>query len=652
MFLNNRFSALYGSVSKINIDDLFLRISPFSYVSFDLFDTLVKRNVENPKDIFKIMELSIGDHFAEKRIEAEKKARSESCFEEITLEEIYNAFPQNHKNRLKSIELQTEFDAIVPNLPIIELYQKCIACGKKVFITTDMYWSLKDIKKLLHHVGVDIYDEIYLSSDFRKTKRTGSLFKIILEQQNISPNNLIHIGDHPNSDSKIPRGLGISAILIPKRIEKIKFNKKKDKQLKNIYLNNFINNTYCGDYDPYSQFGYSQFGKLLWGYSKWIYRNALENEINKLFFFSRDGWIMKQAFDLCINDPKIKTYYLEVSRRSLRVPTLWIDFNYKNILNMVVNAKLITIISIFDNLGLDINDYTDQLTKFGFTKDTIFDRNTIHNNKDLKTLIFSLKNDIISNSKKEFEALSIYLKSQGVCGKFGVVDIGYGGSMQRYLQQVLKKLCIPNEITGFYLAVADNYKKNDYPDNSLKLKGYLFDFKQNPNSSDTRSSYVGLFESLFLEQGGSVKRYIESGGGVIVDRYQYEYFHNGKYSDTYNNIKSLQRGALDFVIAANKDRLLNFFNYNVDDLFYGIFETGTNPGKYELDLFSDIEFYDEGITTKLAAPKGLLYYCFNLNSLKKDFLFSRWKIGFMKKLFKMKIPYQKIYLKMKKVEKK
>ena len=49
-----------------------------------------------------------------------------------------------------------------------------------------------------------------------------------------------------------------------------------------------------------------------------------KEHIDKVYFFSRDGYLMKQAFDLLYKEnTDIKTYYLEVSRRSLRVPILW-----------------------------------------------------------------------------------------------------------------------------------------------------------------------------------------------------------------------------------------------------------------------------------------------------------------------------------------
>lgn len=42
-------------------------------------------------------------------------------------------------------------------------------------------------------------------------------------------------------------------------------------------------------------------------------------------------------------------------------------------------------------------------------------------------------------------------------------------------------------------------------DGKLSLHGYLFDFYNNVNSVDKRSPFVGLYETLFLEQKGSVK---------------------------------------------------------------------------------------------------------------------------------------------------
>lgn len=650
MSIKERFKELKNPPGIIDADEIYGKIVPYKYVSFDIFDTLIKRNVEAPVDIFRIMELSIGDNFAYKRINAEREARKKTTGEEVTLKEIYDFYPEKDAN-LPEMELQMELSAIVPNIPILDVYHRCVADGKKIFVTTDMYWPIEAIKVLLKQAGVDTYEKVYLSSEKQKTKRTGALFKELLDEQNIHPDELIHIGDHLQSDFKVPRNMGIIAIHIPKELKRIQFRHKTE-GIQNNYLNTLIKDTYLGGKDAYYEFGYSQFGKLLWGYSKWIHQKAVEKGIKELFFFARDGWIMKQAYDTCFDDPSIQTHYLEVSRRSLRGPILWMDFDYDKVLDMVVNAKLVSIRSIFDGLGLEIRDYDKQLFEYSISEDSIYDRSSIREDEKLKALILSLKEDIINNSKNEYEVLSSYLKTNGVSGKIGIIDIGYAGSMQKYLQQILNNMRIVHEITGFYLAVADYYTKNDSPENPLDMNGYLFDFKHDKNAIDTRSSYVGLFETLFLEQGGSVKRYVQSTDGIKVERYPYEYYQNGKPTMDFVKIKSLQQGALDFVKVARADKNLNVFEYSVDDLFYGIYETGVNPNKHDLKLFSEIKFYDEGITAKLAEPKSLGFYLCHVKQLKHDFLACRWKIGFMKKLFKLNLPYQKIYLKMKRVESK
>ena len=619
------------SGSSINADELYIKVKPYKYVSFDIFDTLVKRNVENPTDVFKLMEYKAGNGFADRRIKAEREARQslpKSDRKEVTIEDIYSHFPASERKKLIDLELKTELHLLVPNRPVIDAYNRCLKEGKTVFITSDMYWSQEAVEKLLEKIGVVSYKRLYLSSSKQAVKKDGSLFNLLVKTEHINPRELIHIGDSKAGDYVEPQKLEINAIRIPRYTKNIKYRGDENySSLRMNYLNTFINNTVPCTNDPYYKFGYAQFGKVLWGYSHWIHDVAKEKGITKLFFLARDGYIMKKAYDICVMDHSIETRYLEVSRRSLRGPILWMSME-----------------SIFDGLGMDIDQYQDKLEQYGFHKDTIFDRSSIYSNRKLKRLLTDLTPYIIENSKKEYSLLTEYLKQEGVSGRFGIVDIGYAGSMQRYLTQTLNKLEIQHQITGFYLGVADFYKKNEVDGLDLDLNGYLFDFKHNPHAVDCRSSFVGLFETLFLEQGGSVKRYKKENGRIIAERYPYEYFKDGKPTEDYLKIKEIQRGAIDFVSIASEDPLLSEFKYKSTELFDGIYKTGTDPNSYDLKLFADIEFYDEGITHRLAAPKSMTYYLLHKNDLKNDFLQCRWKIGFMKRLLKAKLPYQKMYL--------
>ena len=73
------------------------KISRYDNVSFDIFDTLIKRNCEKPDDIFEISQKRYNNisnakisNFRNLRINAEIEARNTSKDEEITLSDIYN----------------------------------------------------------------------------------------------------------------------------------------------------------------------------------------------------------------------------------------------------------------------------------------------------------------------------------------------------------------------------------------------------------------------------------------------------------------------------------------------------------------------------------------------------------------------------------
>ena len=83
-----------------------------SVVSFDVFDTLIKRNCANPTDIFTITEKRFnrqnGDKitgFKKARIEAERYARTLEETGEIGFDAIYENLNFPHKDKLKQLEL-------------------------------------------------------------------------------------------------------------------------------------------------------------------------------------------------------------------------------------------------------------------------------------------------------------------------------------------------------------------------------------------------------------------------------------------------------------------------------------------------------------------------------------------------------------------
>ena len=620
-----------NTASSIDVASIINQIEKYDIVSFDIFDTLLKRNVKKPTDVIEYIEKKNNKTgFCEQRIAAEKRARAKKNGVEVMLSDIYAEMPYD----FSSEELKAEGELLIANDWILPVYKYALK-SKRVIITSDMYLPEEFICQILEREGLGGYEKLYLSSSVGKTKHSGDLFEQIISELG-KGNRLIHIGDSYRSDFEVPKKHGVDAIHIPTKIEKNTF-KLKEVGIEENIINSFLNNTSPIGESKYYRFGYEKFGMFLWGYSKWLHKSVKDSDIKDVYFFSRDGLIMKKAFDALYND--VQTHYLEVSRRSLRVPILWMNYELSHVINMISPSKLVSLTTIFDGVGLDINNYRSLIEKYGFTAETTFDRKELLGNKNLNRLYSELGTDIEAVSKKEYELLVKYIDQNHLSGKFAIVDIGWSGGMQRYLIETLNKLGIDASIKGYYIGVADYYKRNIEVVPNLDLNGYLFDFLHDKNAKDKRSAFVGLFETLFLEQGGSVKNYRVENENVTANRLPYEYLGNGKPTFEYRNVMDIQRGALDFIKRFGDMDL----NVSADTLYEGLSETGLKPKKEDIDMFADFRFFDEGETLYLAKPKSVFYYIFHVGNLKRDFLSSRWKIGFMKRLFKISLPYEEMY---------
>ena len=194
---------------RFNAERIYRKIKRYEIISFDIFDTLVKRNVPYPADIFDVVEKEYNKNHVNNRIEsfkrirkaAERKAREKHLETEITLDEIYSFLPvsdENRKDELKKIEVTCEINYCVPNIPIIDIFRKCLKDGKIVIITSDMYLPENVIVEILDNCGIVGYKRLYLSSLIGKKKSTGELFDYIMADLQIRGKDIIHIGDRKN----------------------------------------------------------------------------------------------------------------------------------------------------------------------------------------------------------------------------------------------------------------------------------------------------------------------------------------------------------------------------------------------------------------------------------------------------------------------
>lgn len=636
--------ALIDNFQSCSYARLLEMVEKYDYVSFDIFDTLLKRDVPRPTDVFKVIEEEYPvPNFYNKRISAEKTARLKTPSSEVTLSEIYEDLdiPEEIKDKIKELEIQTEIGLSVQNKDVVPIYQKCLR-NNKIILISDMYLDKSIIETLLSKNGYMGYERLYLSNEIRRTKISGELYKYVLKDLNISGSKILHIGNSFKADYIRAKKEHITAVKIAtyrNRMHREYRNMLSADVLRLSSLQSFINNRVEGN--KYYSFGYEAFGPLLFGFIDWLYNEAKTNGIKQILFLSRDGYIMKKLYDLLGYSTDIPSVYFEGSRRSFRVPSYKSTQSFQEIVESLTVPNMTDIYQVFDSFGLNADDYVSTIKKHGISMAAQLKRITLIENRAFRKLFEEVKNDIFKVAERERAGFISYIKQFNFSLPTAIVDIGWSGSMQMYLEECLSQLGIAHNFCGCYVGLVlksrDNLGSNGY-----HAKGYTFDCLNN-NDKEMTSPFIGLIETLFLEQAGSVKNYSVNGNTTLANRYEYEYLIDGQVQFEAINVNQVQEGALQFAEDMKKSCLRNYVNQSANIMFNNLYSIGVAPTDTDISMFGQFRFFNCGTEVCLAKPASLLKYLLDPNKLKKDLFESQWKIGFLKALLHVGLPYEKIF---------
>lgn len=286
--------------------------------SFDIFDTLLLRPYDNPQYLWKELEdREKVPGFAEARRKADaitfKKAISADC--ETTIEEAYNLMPQYKYLMQKEFELERE--VLRANPEMLNLWKDLGIKGEKRVIVSDMYLPSDFIKSVLKENGFDGWDGFYLSRDYNVRKSSGKLFRVMLEAENVNPNEVLHIGDNMDSDIKQPHKLGIQTQHYQKLIDRLwkicPFLRYVDGRLSGVLALGWhqfkIMHPNC---TYWHKLGFMFAGVLGYLYVKWIVNTLKTIGKNRLMFVARDGYVWKNICNEIF--PEIDTHYFYAPR--------------------------------------------------------------------------------------------------------------------------------------------------------------------------------------------------------------------------------------------------------------------------------------------------------------------------------------------------
>ena len=338
------------------------------YVSFDIFDTLIVRPFFDPTDLFELLSVELNKSlssyvdFVQIRIDAEKMCRERinlnfPAKEEITLDEIYSFIGREYKfdkdlldevkKKEEELELKYCYERKIGKI----FFELAKEAQKTIIICSDMYLDRKIIENILKKNGYKEFTKLYLSSEIRLTKSQNSLYAYIQRDLSCKKGKyFIHIGDNWDSDVTNPQVYGWYSGHISKTVDLLQNNNPgiySGESFKRIFqqnsymdnmntINNFFgqrcvlalqanylfDNPYIS-FNDYSDFnanpvfiGYFALGAHLLALSNWLLKYAAERDVPTIHFVARDGYLVKQAFDM-LNVTTTQSNYIRLSRKAL-----------------------------------------------------------------------------------------------------------------------------------------------------------------------------------------------------------------------------------------------------------------------------------------------------------------------------------------------
>ena len=192
------------------VEQLFWQCEEFDVISFDVFDTLLFRGVNEPSDAFYYIEEKLGyPNLGVLRREMEGRAyrlkKQNASSNEVTLEYIWQLIEKEmgiESSHGIEIELEIEKEVCFANPYMVELLKKLKEKKKRIIAISDMYLSEGQIRTLLTESGIpDVFEEFFVSSEHGASKHDGRLFDIVKRKmgQELS---YFHIGDNEHADVK------------------------------------------------------------------------------------------------------------------------------------------------------------------------------------------------------------------------------------------------------------------------------------------------------------------------------------------------------------------------------------------------------------------------------------------------------------------
>lgn len=546
---NDEVKYTFNHIEAYTENELLQKAMEADVVSFDLFDTLIMRKVMYPTTVIELLEYKLQQRgiiiadFYEKRIKAEKtlsrgaapklvkiyeKVLEDDCSCEMTPEE------------LTQLEYETDLELVIPRRKMVLMFRRLQELQKKVYITSDCYYSREQMEGILKICQIENYNGLFVSCEYG-TGKTNDLFEYLKAESGTA--DILHIGDDNVADFEAANKHGIKSFRIYNALEMLDQMgglgiSQSDTTLENrvkiglvlaqIYNDPFLfedKKKMLGISDA-RNLGYLLFAPMILDFSVWFKKKVEQNNIRNIWLGARDGYLIQKILKLLY--PEIETEYFLTSRTAVIRAGVAEEKDIEYVSSMKFSGSLKEAMS----------------RRFGITVEEL-----LHPDENADGFL-KYRDQILQRAEKcranYRKYISTFRKEEGEIAFF---DFVAKGTCQLYLQKVIN-----DRMKGLYfLQLEPEYMKK----HGLNIESY-YSNEERDNSAIFENYYI--LETLLTSPHPSVDEFDENGSAV--------YTKETRTARDISCILNIQQGILeyttDFLSIYSADRIVG--DKNLDEI--------------------------------------------------------------------------------------
>lgn len=445
------------------------KIATADVISFDVFDTLLARDVLRPVDLFFFLErklqkegISCKSFVAQRR--AAETQLNQTCVPK--LEQIYvqlgayYAWPKEIVDKACALEFELEQTACHARRHMRDIYHYALSLKKTVILVSDMYLDKGKMQILLEKAGYTDYHRLYISCEQQATKESGALFDIVRKDYT---GTILHIGDNAAVDDIMACRHGFTAypilsaydMLLHSSVGKIVAKAQTPDSMltlgiavRKLFDDPFVlgptKGVVCAD--DLFLLGFVFIGPVISCFVRWMCKEVWDKNYDMVLFSARDGYVIEKLYrKRWIQDKEHlpKGVYFKTSRRAVTVAAITCE---ADILAMLSDS--------FDTTKGEL-----LLVRFGIAPDPTDGEaservSSTHNPDKAAKYVLKYQDRILKNSQHERRNYITYLGKIGLLNSKNVIlyDFCSKGTVQFGLSKLLGSVV---DILGMYFATLD-----------------------------------------------------------------------------------------------------------------------------------------------------------------------------------------------------